>query len=89
MRVIQGSERERESLPSGGCHTECTRTLTHCFLTQDSQSDRSAIPYYMQKSKIYPPCFPHEMGACNEVKSQLKALYEAERKRLEDEGAKK
>ena len=55
---------------------------------QDSQSDRSAIPY-MRKSNAYPPSFPHEMEACNEIKSQLKALYEAERKRLGDEGAKK
>jgi len=57
-------------------------------VTQNLQSDRSVIPY-MRKSNTYPPSFPHEMGACNEIKSQLKALYEAERKRLGDEGAKK
>jgi hypothetical protein len=41
----------------------------------------------MQKSKLAK--FPHDMGKCSEIKSQLNALYEAERKRLEDEGAKK
>jgi hypothetical protein len=60
------------------------RTHAHSLslsVTQNLQSDRSVI--------AYPPSFPHEMEACNEIKSQLKALYEAERKRLGDEGAKK